>query len=155
MNREISNWEERVEALANVPAFSEVARRDLERLAAVTTERVIKAGVLIVRDRENADSMYIITAGEAEVLVDDKHVTDLGVGDFLGEMALFRKTRRTADVKAKSEVTALRITQWDLDAELRENPSIAIQMLGVFSDRLHAMNQELASATGKPSAVVD
>ncbi len=149
MNEEISRWEARVEALTNVPLFSEVARHDLERLAATATERVFEANEEIVSEGEAGDSMFIITSGEAEVLLGDTHVADLGVRDFLGEMALFRNTPRSATVRAKTGVSTLRITQWDLDRELRDNPSIAIQMLGVLSDRLHAADQEVISAFGQ------
>lgn len=149
MNESIAGWENRVEALANMPLFGQVGRRDLERLAAIATERTFKAGEEIVTEGEAGDSMFIITSGDAEVLEGGAHLADLEAGDFLGEMALFRDTVRSATVRAKGEVSAVRITQWDLDAELRDNPSIAVQMLGVLSDRLHAADQEVASAFGQ------
>lgn len=151
----MTDWASRVEFMTNVPLFSHVGRRDLERLAAIATERTFKGGEEIVTQGELGDSMFIITSGEAEVVDGGTHLADLGVGDFLGEMALFRQTPRSATVRAKSEVSALHITQWDLDAELRGTPSIAVQMLGILCERLHAANQELARATGTPSTVVD
>jgi CRP-like cAMP-binding protein len=155
MREAVAGWEIRVEAMTKVPLFSQVGRRDLERLAVIATEQTFKAGEEIVTQGEAGDSMFILTSGEAEVVDGGAHLADLGVGDFLGEMALFRQTPRSATVRAKTEVAALRVTQWDLEAELRGIPSIAVQMLGVLSDRLHAANQELARATGTPSTVVD
>ena len=150
----VSRWESRYWFLRKVPLFSRVKHPDLERIAMLATRRTIKAGEDIVTQGEAGDSMFIITGGDAEVVDGDTHLADLGVGDFLGEMALFRQKPRAATVRAKNEVTAVCIRQWDLDVELRSTPSIAIQMLGVLSDRLDAANQELARATGTPSTFV-
>jgi CRP/FNR family cyclic AMP-dependent transcriptional regulator len=147
MNRAIASYEERVEAMMKVPLFSRIGRRDLERIAAVATERQFAAGENIVTQDEDGDSMYVIMEGEAEVLDWDSTVAKLHAGDFLGEMAVLRRIPRSATVRATTDVKALRLTQWDLDAELRNSPVVAVHMLVSMSNRLHSANLEIARLT--------
>ena len=62
---------------------------------------------------------------------------------------------RSATVRATSDVAAIRITQWDLDAELRNSPSVAVHMLAAMSNRLHVANLEIARLTDAAPATVD
>lgn len=141
--------------MRRVPLFGQVGRRDLERIAAVATERTFAAGENIITQDEVGDSMYIILSGEAEVLDFDSHVATLHAGDFLGEMSVLRRIPRSATVRATSEVDAIRITQWDLEAELRNAPAIAFHMLAAMSNRLHVANLEIAKLTDQQRATVD
>jgi CRP/FNR family cyclic AMP-dependent transcriptional regulator len=155
MNRAITSYEERVEAMTRVPLFGRVGRRDLERIAAVATERQFAAGENIVTQDEDGDSMYVIMEGEAEVLDWDSSVAKLHPGDFLGEMAVLRRIPRSATVRATTDVKALRLTQWDLDAELRNSPAVAVHMLVAMSNRLHSANLEIARLTDAVRTNID
>ncbi len=144
MNEAIHDWEARVESMRAVPLFNQVGHRDLERLATVATERTFGAGEEIVTQDNEGDSIYIITEGEADVLDYGTHRATLHKGDFVGEMAVLRRMPHSATVRANTDVTALRITQWDLEAELRNTPSVAIHMLVSMANRLHLANLQLA-----------
>ena len=59
------------------------------------------------------DAAYVIIKGDAEVIVpsgdDEIPIAVLHDGDFVGEIAILCDTPRTATVRAKSELKALRI----------------------------------------------
>ena len=146
------NTDEKIEALAAVPLFSQVGRKDLERLAMLATERTYASGTDIVSEGEVGVAMFVISEGTVEVVKaedgKDVKIDELKRGAFFGEMALFENFPRNATVRATSEVTCLALTEWDVHAELRETPEVAIQLLKAMVRRLRTATQELADLKG-------
>jgi len=65
-------------------------------------------GQVVVRQGDRADRFFIITRGEAEVLVERPdappvHLNTLRAGQYFGEIALLRGGRRTATVRASAD----------------------------------------------------
>ena len=146
------NTDEKIEALAAVPLFSQVGRKDLERLAMLATERTYASGTDIVSEGEVGVAMFVISEGTVEVVKaedgKDVKIDELKRGAFFGEMALFENFPRNATVRATSDVTCLALTEWDVHAELRETPEVAIQLLKAMVRRLRTATQELADLKG-------
>lgn len=136
------------EALAAVPLFSQLSRKDLSRLNRAVIERSYKKGETIVKEGEQAVAFFVIVKGHVEV----SHTTgrsasklnDLGPGDAFGEMSLLDGGPRAATVKALEETTCLVLSRWDFLAELRTNPHIAVAMLPILSRRLRDVETQLA-----------
>jgi hypothetical protein len=80
--------------------------------------RVFLPREYIVRQGEYGDSMYFLTLGELEVLVDEEPVARLGAGSVFGEAALVTEDRRNASVKALSYGTGYQLSKHDFN-ELR------------------------------------
>lgn len=148
---------QRIDVLAAVPLFSQVGKRDLERLASMATERQFAAGTEIVKEGEVGVAMFVIAKGEVEAVKSqdgsEVHLADIGAGDSFGEMALFEHFPRSATIRAKGEVECLAITEWDLMAELRSTPAISVQLLKSVMRRLRAADSELASLKGGSASV--
>ena len=153
------NLDDRAAALAAVPLFSQVGRKDLERLAKLATERSFKSGAEIVREGEVGVAMFVITSGTTETVKSDGgaevHIQDQGRGGYFGHMALFENFPRSATVRAKSDVDVLAITEWDLHAELRETPEIAVQLLKSVVRQLRETTDALADLKGDRAAGTD
>jgi voltage-gated potassium channel len=79
--------------------------------------------------------MYFVATGEVEIELKDGHIR-LGVGDFFGEIAVLRQTRRTATVKAVSRTSLLVLDAQDLHALLERSPDIAARLREVATKRL-------------------
>ncbi|MBN1410418.1 MAG: cyclic nucleotide-binding domain-containing protein [Spirochaetales bacterium] len=102
-----------------VPLFSNLSvieRAELAEMAAHSDEiEVIEylAGEVIIRegDLPNDRSFYIIAQGSVDILQHSHHIASLGVGQQLGEMALFgnNEGRRNATVQAFAGVKLLKI----------------------------------------------
>ena len=139
------------EALAAVPLFSQLTRKDLGRIGRAVVERKYKAGETIVKEGEQAVAFFMITKGKAEVISGSGtkrsvQLAIIGRGYFFGEMALLDGVPRNATVKASSDAECLVLSRWDFVAELRTNPHIAVAMLPILSQRLREANDRLAAA---------
>jgi CRP-like cAMP-binding protein len=134
--------------LKNVPIFSELGRRDLERLARLMVPRPIEAGEVIIKENDQAAGFFIISSGRVEVVrgADSSHpqpLATLGPGDFFGEMALFEGFPRNATVRAVEGTECMAMTRWDFMAELKQHPEIAVAMLPVLVRRLRTVEAQL------------
>ncbi len=140
---------DREELLKNVPIFSELGRRDLDRLAKLMVPRTIAGGEVIVNERDQAAGFFIITSGKVEVVrgadgSNPQLLNTLGPNDFFGEMALFEGFPRNATVRAAEDTECLAMTRWDFLAELKNHPEIAVAMLPVLVRRLRTVEAHLA-----------
>jgi voltage-gated potassium channel len=65
--------------------------------------------------------MYFIAAGEVEVDLPDRRAR-LGVGHFFGEVAVLRRTKRSANVSALTRTSLLVLDAQDMRALMDEGP---------------------------------
>jgi CRP-like cAMP-binding protein len=99
------------EALAKLPLFLHVPKRDLAKLAREAHERTFPAGTLLTEEEGFGSIFTVVLDGKATVAVRGKPVRALGPGDFFGEMALIDRQARSASVKADTELRCLMLTQ--------------------------------------------
>ena len=138
------------DALAAVPLFSQLSRKDLSRLGRAVVERKYKKGETIVKEGEQAVAFFMITKGRVSVSRGGKSkngqsLAEFGSGQVFGEMALLDGMPRDATVKAIDDTECLVLSRWDFVAELRTNPHIAVAMLPILSRRLRDANARLES----------
>jgi len=118
------------ELLKDIPLFSELNQRQLKRIGRDFRERRFKPGTSIVRQNEMSGiGFFIITEGEASVIVDGREVARLGAGEHFGELALISEGVRTATVTAVTPLECLEITFWDFRRIAKDNPDIAWKLL--------------------------
>ena len=93
----------------------------------------------IIRQGDEGDEFYLIGAGTVEVHVSkngsDKHVTDLGTGDFFGEAALISGEPRNSTVVSKEEVLLYILGKDDFKAALESSATFQEQLLNVYFQR--------------------
>lgn len=97
--------EELVHLLRKVPAFAELPLTAVERLAAGLVPFNGPAGTELMTQGEPGDRFVVIATGEIDVIVDGKVIHRLGPGAGVGEIALLRRSPRTATVRAVTDVT--------------------------------------------------
>lgn len=137
------------DTLKNVPMFSELGKRDLERLAKLMVPRKVKAGETIIKENDQAAGFFVVDAGKAEAVrgAETDHESVLatfGPGDFFGEMALFEGFPRSATVRAVVDSELSAMTRWDFMAEMKNHPEIAVGMLPVLVRRLREADAKLS-----------
>jgi MFS family permease len=98
--------------LQAVPMFSTLPLPAVEQLARGLEPVTVPQGHLLFKQGDIGDRYYLIESGEADVVGDGQVVATLGPGEGFGEIALLRRTRRTASVVARSE---LRLQALDSD----------------------------------------
>jgi len=97
--------EELVHLLRKVPAFAELPLTAVERLAAGLVPFSAPARTELMKQGEPGDRYIVIGTGEIDVIVDGNLIHRLGPGAGVGEIALLRRSPRTATVRAVTDVT--------------------------------------------------
>jgi CRP-like cAMP-binding protein len=139
----------REDLLKKVPLFSELGKRDLERLGKLMVPRTVKAGETIIKENDQAAGFFVVSEGKVEAVrgaeTGSPHkLAEFGPGDFFGEMALFEGFPRSATVRALVDSELLAMTRWDFMAEMKNHPEIAVSMLPVLVRRLREADAKLA-----------
>jgi hypothetical protein len=95
-----------LQLLRTVPVFEELPLTAFERLVAALEPIEFGAGDTIMREGDLGDRFVVIDSGEVEVTADGKAMAKLGHGSGVGEIALLRRSPRTATVTALTPVRA-------------------------------------------------
>jgi CRP-like cAMP-binding protein len=110
--------------------------------------KVYEDGELIVRQNDVGDCMYVIQDGHVEVVttLDGQEIVLAvrGVGEFFGEMAIFEKEVRSADVRASGRVRVLTIDRKNIMARIHEDPSLAFRIIRSLSKRIRSLSEEVS-----------
>jgi CRP-like cAMP-binding protein len=86
-------------------------------------ERRYEAGREIVTEGQGGIAFFIILEGEAVVLVGGQERRTLGPGESFGEVALLAPDeRRTATVRAKTDLRAATMTAWEFRSVVKRSP---------------------------------
>ncbi len=109
--------------VARVPIFRALDASAIAEIIRYLRAQSVPADAMIVRRGETAQSMYFIAEGEVEIDLPLKRVL-LGEGQFFGEIALLRKTLRTANVRALRPTKLLILDAFDLQKLIARNPEI-------------------------------
>ncbi len=94
-----------VALLRRVPSFAQLPMTAVERLAGGLEPFSAAAGTALMTQGEPGDRFLIVATGDIDVFVDGELVHRLGPGAGVGEIALLRRSPRTATVIATTDVT--------------------------------------------------
>ena len=110
--------------------------------------QVYENGQTIVRQGDPGEGMFVILAGEVEVVRlgpgGETPLTTLKAGDLFGEMALFAKEPRSATVRAKGEARVLSVDKRAFMKRVHQDPSLAFDLLRRMSQRIRSLDEEVA-----------
>ena len=94
-----------VALLRSLPHFTDLPGPALETLAGALERVDLAPGQVLIRQGDDGDRFYAIADGEVAVSVDGRPRGVRGRGTGLGEIALLRRTPRTATVTAVTPAT--------------------------------------------------
>jgi voltage-gated potassium channel len=126
--------------VARVPLFAGLDANQIAEIMRLLRSQRIESGTIIARRGEPAHSMYFVAAGQVEIDLPDRCVR-LGTGHFFGEIAVLRKARRSATVRAVTRTSLLVLDARDVHILMDHEPRIA--------ERIH----ETARARTEPEAL--
>jgi len=131
----------RAELLSAARLFDGVDAAGMARLAAVVVEVDFAADHVIARQGDIGSGLFVITSGGVRVVRDGQQIAELGPGAFFGELSVLDGRPRTAQVIATEPTTCLALSTWDLEAVVREEPSVALAILRGLAGRLRDLTE--------------
>ncbi|MAL79334.1 MAG: cyclic nucleotide-binding protein [Sneathiella sp.] len=141
---------EEVEILRQIPLFAKIDPSRIKLLAFTSERLTFQPDDIVCKQGDIGDAAYFIMAGEADVIVDTPSgpltVATLGKNDVVGEIAILIDIPRTATIKAKTELTTLKITKDVFFRMVTEFPEMAVEMMRVLAERLVRTTDDLQKA---------
>ena len=100
--------------LTTIAIFSELSPEEARRLATFATETSVAEGQILMKQGDYSTELIAIEEGSADVIRDGEKIASLGQGDLIGEMGLFERAPRNADVIATSPMRVIKLTHWEI-----------------------------------------
>jgi cAMP-binding proteins - catabolite gene activator and regulatory subunit of cAMP-dependent protein kinases len=141
------------EVLSKVPAFANLAPRELKEVAAIVHKREYRSGEPVFYQGDPGLGMYIVKDGEVSIVIQGKDGNErelalFGDGDFFGELALLDESPRSANAVCKTECTLIGFFRPDLFELIEKNTTLGIKIVlklaEIVAQRLRHTDKELS-----------
>ncbi len=134
------------EQLRNFPLLEDVGDAALKRLLSEANWFGLPGGMLLKRDGENNQALFLILTGSLGVFVDDEKgkrrlVAHVPAGETVGEMSLISGEPHSAQLVALRDTELLRISAEGFDNLTARHPLIMRNLMRVIVRRLQATTQ--------------
>lgn len=129
------------EDIASIPLFKGLPAEEIEQIASISSERSCRRGTSIFMEGDEGDGFYVVLSGRVKIFklsAEGKEQTlhIFGAGEPFGEVALFSGKRFPANAEAMEEGRILFFPREAFAGLIRENPSVAMNLLALLSVRL-------------------
>jgi len=145
--------QEEVELLRNIPLFAKIEPSKLKLLAFTSERLTYPEQEVLFEQGDIGDSAYIIIGGEADVIINTPGgglvVATLKQNEIVGEIAILCDVPRTATVRAKTDLTTLRINKDLFFSLIVEFPEIAVEIMRELAHRLDRTTTRLREAVAE------
>lgn len=158
--RKNDEFSETALALKHVPIFSGFTKRELREVEHIVHHREYEAGETIFRQGDPGLGMYIIVQGQVQIVNNEDPdnlvvYSELGDGDFFGDLALVDDSTRSATALSSAPTRLISFFRPDLQDIITRFPAIGNKILmnlaKVVAQRLRTTNEYLIEAQKKPA----
>ena len=137
-----------VETLRHVPLFESLDNEAAHELCELLESIDRKFGAVLFRAGDEGDAMYLIEEGKVRIYVRTKEgheitLTELGRGDFFGEMALLDDKPRSADARVAVDARLAVLSREHFLSFVRSHPNVALELLSALANRLRHTDELL------------
>jgi uncharacterized membrane protein len=137
-----------IDTLRQVPLFESLDDKAAKELSELLETLDCKAETFLFRTGDAGDAMYLIERGKVRICVQavdgrEMTLTELGRGDFFGEMALFDGQRRSADAVVAEDARLALLSREHFLSFMRSSPDVALEMLTALANRLRHTDELL------------
>lgn len=135
---------QRVETIARVPLFSDLADTELKLIVARAISRRYLASEAIFSEGEPCSGLYVVEKGHVRVFKSSQDGREQvlaieGPASSVAELPVFDGGSYPASASAVDEAELLFISKEDFQALCLENPKVALKVLRVVSRRLRGL----------------
>jgi CRP-like cAMP-binding protein len=106
----------------------------------------VRASKPLFVEGDSPGLMYILTAGEARILIGGQEVGRLYPGEVTGEMSLIDHEPHSATVEAVTNCEFVCVDENRLNFLVTETPGFALKLMRVMSERLRATDRRIAGS---------
>ena len=99
-----------------------------------------EAGSVVFKERDPADAIYVILAGEVELSLHGRSLGSEGKGGIIGELAMIESATRSATATALSKVKLARVERARFQSLIGESPEFSLQAMSALANRLRAVD---------------
>lgn len=103
----------------------------------------IPAGQPLFTEGDDGHQMFVLTSGNAEVIVQNRTVEVLQAGNIVGEMGIVSPGPRSATVIAQTDCEFVAVDEKRFHFLVQQVPYFATQVMRTLAERLRATNQRL------------
>ena len=126
----------KIDLLKRVPLFAGCSKAELRELAKNADEIDLREGSLLTREGRPGREFFVIVEGTAKATKGSRKLSELGAGDWFGEIALLTNVPRTATVTATSPIRVLVLTSRAFKGVVESMPSVALKVLASVGERM-------------------
>ncbi|MEI8288996.1 MAG: ATP-binding protein [Verrucomicrobiota bacterium] len=130
--------------LETIPLFRHLNRAELQALRIIIQERRFAAGQEIFREGASGDGVYFVKSGLVEISAGSgsrRVLSQLGPGEFFGEMAVIELLPRSATASASQETEVYFLPRGEMLSFIQGSPALAFGLLQQVSRRLREFDQ--------------
>jgi CRP/FNR family cyclic AMP-dependent transcriptional regulator len=137
-----------IDTLRQVPLFESLDDEAAKKLCELLETLDCEAQKVLFRAGDAGDAMYLIERGKVRISVQatdgrELTLTELGRGDFFGEMVLLGGQPRSANAAVAEEARLAVLSREDFLSFMRSNPNVALEMLTALANRLRHTDELL------------
>jgi CRP-like cAMP-binding protein len=140
--------DDRSHLLGELEIFASLEAAQLRLLARQMQLRRFPAGETLMRQGDPGGSMLVLAEGLCEVWLSSdenlRHIAVIQPGEFVGEMSLITGERRSATVKATTDVVAYEVLSEQLAPILAEQPQLYEAISHLVAERRLRTSERLA-----------
>jgi len=137
-----------IDTLRQVPLFESLDNEAAGELCHLLESLDCKAGAFLFRAGDQGDALYLIERGKVRICVrttqgHELTLTELGRGDFFGDMALLDGQRRSADAVVAEDARLAVLSREHFLSFVRSSPNVALELLAALAHRLRHTDEML------------
>ena len=137
-----------INLLRKISLFSSLSDKELERLSDSSEKRKYPRGNIVLYEGDEGRFLYLILKGRVKVSLSDERGKEiilgtLSAGNYFGEMAVFDRMPRSANVVTTEDSEFLMISQQALNEQIQKYPELAMKLLAEMSKRLREADEKI------------
>ncbi len=137
-----------IDDLRQVPLFESLDDEAAKKLCELLETLDCEAQKILFRAGDAGDAMYIIERGKVRISVQatdgrELTLTELGQGDFFGELTLLDRQPRSANATVSEESRLAVLSREHFLSFMRSKPNVALEMLTALAHRLRRTDELL------------
>ncbi|HLR02979.1 MAG TPA: Crp/Fnr family transcriptional regulator [Virgibacillus sp.] len=140
--------------VSKVPFFNHLDEKDMLKIVDLSRHKHFRKGDVIFREGDPLEDLYIVHQGRVKIYQlfasgKEQLLRILEPGEFMGELALFAGKQLDRYAEAMEETEICMIHQRDMQRLMMTHPTIAINILKQFSNRIDETEQLVGELSSK------